>query len=381
MKICDFLIIGAGIAGASAACELSAHGRVIVLEREDAPGYHTTGRSAAQFIETYGNRVIRHLTRASRAFYVAPHRGFAEHPLVKTRPALFIAREDQLDDLARFEEDVRPLAPTIERLSSREVAQLIPVMREDYVAAGVIEPESMDIDVHALHQGYLSRLRRRGGEVVVNAQVAALSRQADTWRVETRAGRFAAPVVINAAGAWSDELARLAGARPIGLQPKRRTAITFDGPDGMSCGAWPLVADIGEKFYFKPESGRILASPADETPMPPCDVQPDEIDIAITVDRIETATTLKVRRIEHKWAGLRSFVADKSLVIGFDDAVQGFFWLVGQGGYGIQTAAAAARTAAGLIIAGQLPDDIAELGLRAEDIGPGRLRRTHSRAS
>ena len=232
----------------------------------------------------------------------------------------------------------------------------------------------MDIDVHALHQGYLKGLRRRGGEVAVEAQVTAMHRTAGEWRVESRAGSFSAPLVVNAAGAWADEIARLAGARPIGLVPKRRTVITLDGPEGLDLRAWPLAVTIDESFYFKPDSGRLLASPADETPSPPCDAQPEELDVAVTVERVESVTTLPVRRIAHKWAGLRSFAADKSLVIGPDPDAEGFVWLAGQGGYGIQTAPAAARTATALATGADLPEDVTALGLRAEDLAPGRLR-------
>ena len=375
MTDCDFLIIGAGIAGASAAYELAPHGKVVLLEAEAAPGYHSTGRSAAQFLETYGNAVVRGLTRASRPFYEAPPPGFAEHALLSPRPALYIAREDQLDKLAELEADVRRLTPEIARLSAEEARARVPVLRDDYVAAGLMEPAAMDIDVHALHQGYLKGLRQRGGTMVVNARVQALSRNARAWKVESKAGRYSAPVVVNAAGAWSEQLGALAGAAAIGLQPKRRTVITFDGPDALDCRSWPVVADIGEQFYFKPDAGRILASPADETPVPPSDVQPEELDVAVTVDRLETATTLQISRIAHKWAGLRSFVADKSLVVGFDDKLEGFFWLAGQGGYGIQTAPAAAQAAAALITLGKLPHQVAEFGVSAEDLAPARLTR------
>lgn len=376
MENCDVLVIGAGIAGTSAAYELAASGSVIVLERESQPGYHTTGRSASQFLETYGNSVIRRFTRASRAFFFTPPDGFAEQPLLSARPALFIAREDQLDELARFENEIRSLTPNVERLSARRTKEIVPILKEAYVASSVIELEAKDIDVHALHQGYLKSLRRRGGKVVTDAEVTALSRVGGAWVTETRAGSFSAPVVVNAAGAWCDEIAKLVGVRPIGLVPRRRTAFTFDPPPGLDISAWPVTIDIDEQFYFKPEAGRILASPADETPSPPCDARPEEIDVALAVERVHAATTLTVRRIVHKWAGLRSFVPDKSLVIGFDDALEGFFWLAGQGGYGIQTAPATARTVASLITAGDMPDDIAKLSLRAEEIAPSRLLRT-----
>ncbi|MFQ5985122.1 MAG: NAD(P)/FAD-dependent oxidoreductase [Alphaproteobacteria bacterium] len=374
MKTCDFLVVGAGIAGASAAYELAADGRVVVLEREDAPGYHSTGRSAAQFLESYGNAVFRRLARASRPFFENPPQGFADGPLLTPRGSLYLAREDQLGVLAAALAEARALAPSVRGMDCSDATRLVPILRRDYLAAAMYEPDSMDMDVHAIHHGYLKGLTGRGGALITHAEVTRLSRLGDGWVAETPAGAFAASIVVNAAGAWCDEVATLAGVDPVGLTPKRRTAITFDGPAELNTGQWPLVIDVEEDFYFKPEAGRILASPADETPVPPCDVQPEELDIAVTVNRVEKATTLKVRRISHRWAGLRSFVADKSPVVGIDDRGEGFCWLAGQGGYGIMTAPAMARAAAGLITTGRLPSDLADLGLKAADLAPARLR-------
>jgi D-arginine dehydrogenase len=231
----------------------------------------------------------------------------------------------------------------------------------------------MDIDVHALHQGFLRGLRARGGGVLCKAEVRALERCRGHWRVQTAAGGFAAPLLVNAAGAWADEIGRLAGAAPIGLVPKRRTAITFDPPKGAAIDRWPAVIDIDEQWYFKPEAGRLLASPADETPSPPCDAQPDDYDVAVLVDRLTRRTTLPVPRIRARWAGLRSFVADKTVVAGFDARVDGFFWLAGQGGYGIQTAPAVARVASALVGGAAIPPDVAELGVDAAALSPSRL--------
>ncbi len=230
----------------------------------------------------------------------------------------------------------------------------------------------MDIDVHALHQGYLRGLRARGGSLLCGAEVRALARDGANWRVQTQACGFTAPIVINAAGAWADELGRMAGAAPIGLVPKRRTAITFDPPPGVAIERWPAVIDIDEQWYIKPDAGRILASPADETPSPPCDAQPEEFDVAVLVDRLTTHTRLRVPRIHARWAGLRSFVDDKTIVAGFDAQLAGFFWLAAQGGYGIQTAPAVARVAAALIDGGPLPPDIADLGVEAAALSPRR---------
>jgi D-arginine dehydrogenase len=238
----------------------------------------------------------------------------------------------------------------------------------------MLEPTAMDMDVHAIHQGFLRGLRAKGGRIVTGAASTALAHRDGLWEVGTPAGEFASRVLINAGGAWADEIADMAGVRKIGLVPKRRTAFTFDAPAGAEVTTWPLTGDLGDTFYFKPEAGRIFASPADETPMPPCDIQPDEIDIATAAARVEEATTLTIRRITHKWAGLRSFVADKTPVVGFDRAAPGFFWLAGQGGYGIQTSAAMGQLAAALATSGEVPAELAKLGVRKADLAPERLR-------
>ena len=375
----DILVIGAGMAGASAAYELSGNASVTVLEQESQPGYHTTGRSAALFTETYGNLTIRTLTSAGRSFMKAPPDDFGEHPLLTPRGTLLVAREDQLGALETAFSQSPATAEPVRRIDTAEAVALNPALNPNYVAAAIYEPAAEDIDVHALHNGYLRGLRQRGGRVVTGAGVQALSREGGVWVAQTRASRFTAPVVVNAAGAWCDVIAGLAGIRPCGLVPKRRTAFTFDGPtfdgpDGLDISAAPATIDIDEQFYFKPESGRILGSPADETPSPPCDAQPDELDVALGVDRIEKATILTVRRLLNKWAGLRSFVADKTPVVGFEPAADGFFWLAGQGGYGIQTAPALSRVVAALITTGDLPADIKAHGLDKAMLAPARLR-------
>ena len=352
----DIIVIGGGIAGASAACELQASAKVILLEREERPGLHATGRSAALFSETYGNETIRRLTRASRTFLTEPPDGFCETPLLSPRGALFIADETQvgeLDGLAAGSPD------DFQRFSSDEVRRLVPIVRLAASAAGLYEVGAMDIDVDALLQGFLRGFRRRGGKLVADAAATAMRRDAGAWIVMTPQGAFAAPVVVNAAGAWADHVAGQAGLAPIGLQPKRRTAALIDGPP-LDFAAWPLVIEAAERFYFKPDAGRLLISPADETDSEPCDVQPDNLDIAVAADRIETATTLTIRRITHRWAGLRTFAPDRTPVCGFDPRVDGFFWLAGQGGYGIQTSPALAALAAKLILdASDAPDDLA----------------------
>ena len=369
-----FALIGAGMAGASAGYFLAEHGPLLLLEREDMPGYHTTGRSAAIYSETYGNATIRALTSGGRDFFTAPPQGFTEVPLLTPRGALFIGRSDQQDALERTAREGAELVPSVRRIEAAEACALVPVLRQDYVAGAVLEPDATDMDVNAIHQGFLRGLRARGGEIVTRAAVERLERAQGLWRIATSAGEFTADVLINAAGAWGDELAGLASAAPVGLVPKRRTAITLPAPDGAGdLDAWPLTIDVDEQFYFKPEAGHLLASPADETPMPPCDVQPEELDIAILVDRLQQATSLNVPRIERRWAGLRSFVADKSPVVGFDPACEGFFWLVGQGGYGIQTAPSMGRVAAALAREQEVPTDLRQWGVAASALSPARF--------
>ncbi len=374
MEEFDFIVVGAGIAGASAAYELAGHGRVLIVERESQPGYHTTGRSAAFYAQAYGNAVIRRLTIGCKGFFDNPPPGFCDGPLLNDSGALFLARADQRDALAALYEETREVIPTVRLLERDAALELVPVVRPEYLAAALYEPDSKGIDVHMLHHGFLRGARKNGARLLCDAEILGLERTGGMWRVESSAGRFAAPVLVNAAGAWCDEIAKLAGARPVGLVPKRRTIITFDPPEGCDVSRWPLTVDVDEKFYFKPDAGRILGSPADETPMPPCDAQPDDIDVAVAVDRLETATTMKIRRIISKWAGLRSFVKDKSPVVGFDDEVAGFFWLAGQGGYGIQTAPSMGKVAACLATGRPLPPHLTDLGLDPADLAPNRLR-------
>ncbi len=369
----DIVVIGAGMAGASAAAHLAERARVILLEREAQPGYHSTGRSAALFTETYGNLPVRLLTKASRDFYLAQAGGLAEHPILTPRGVLLYAPEEQLGELDAAWQEMAPLDPALRRLDGAAAAALVPVLRPGAVRAAILEPQAMDIDVHGLHQAYLRRLRRQGGRLICDAPVTALARRGGAWTAATPAGEFAAPVVVNAAGAWADEVAGLAGLPPIGLVPKRRTALIVPPPAGIEVSAWPMVIDVGETGYFKPDAGKLLVSPADETPVPPCDAQPEELDVAVAIDRLTRVTVLEVKRVERRWAGLRSFVADKTPVNGFDPLAEGFFWLAAQGGYGIQTAEGMAQTAAGLIAEGRLPARIAGFGLDAAVLSPARI--------
>ncbi len=374
----DFLVIGAGIAGASAAYELQRFGSVRVLEAEPQPGAHTTGRSAAFLVESYGNTTVQRLTRASRSFLEDPPDGFSSLPILKPRPSLTIARPDQCQRLQDHTKLAVEAGARLESVTPEVAEKLCPVLRPGHVAAAMIEPHARSIDVAALLEGFLRGLRARGGCLEKNRRVSGLRRDGDAWQVSCGEARYGAKVVVDAAGAWGEVVGHLAGARPVGLRPLRRTAITFDPPAGADIQSWPCLLDADEEFYLKPEGAQLLASPCDETPSEPCDAHPDDLAVARAADRVQRATTLDVRHIRRRWAGLRSFVADRSPVIGFDGALPGFFWLVGQGGFGIMTSSGAARTAAGLIVDGKLPAAIRETGLCEADLSPEReaLRRT-----
>lgn len=342
----EVIVIGAGIAGATAAAHIAADRRVALIEAEDQPGYHTTGRSAAMWILNYGPADVRVLTGASRAFFESPPEGFTDTPLMAKRPMCFVARAGQEASLQAA------LAGGIglRELSVAAVQAMVPALRPGYAVAGAVEDDAFDMDVAALHQGFLRLHRRRGGVLALRSRAGRIARRDGMWEVEVTGGaRFRAPVLVNAAGAWGDEVAVLAGVRPLGLRPKRRTGVIID-PAPWPVATWPLLHDVDHLWYVRPEARtRLMVCPEDETDLPPQDVQPDELDVAIAIDRMQQALDIAVRRIERAWAGLRTFTPDRSLAIGWDHAAEGFFWSVGQGGYGIQTAPAAGRLVADLL--------------------------------
>lgn len=371
----DFAVIGGGIAGASVAWRVAGHAGVIVLERGDQPGYHSTGRSAAMFMETYGTPAIQALTRAGREFYARPPEVFGSDPILAPRGVLYIATAGQRELLDTAYADARARSPNVERIERDAMLAAVPCLREDVVAAGFTEPDACDIDVHALHQGYLRGLRRRGGHVRTGADVVGLRRDGDVWDIELAdGGRVRARNVVNAAGAWADVIAAMAGVPAIGLTPCRRSAFTFAAPAGMDCTHWPAVVGIDESFYFKPDAGQLLGSPANADPMAPHDVVPEELDIATGIWHIEQMTTLRIPRPTRTWAGLRSFVPDGDLVIGWDAHQPGFFWLAAQGGYGIQSAAGASSLAASLLLGAPLEESLQREGIEPGALSPNRLR-------
>jgi D-arginine dehydrogenase len=371
---CDYLIIGAGIAGASVGYWLAPHGRVTLLEGESQPGYHATGRSAALFFDSYGTAQVRALTAASRAFLAAPPADFSDYPLLSARGAMIVAQPGQEQALETHWQLLREMTPKAQQLDPAQTLLRVPVLRPEQVIGAVFEPDAADMDVHAIHQGYLRGLRRAGARVQCAAPVTRIERHGDLWQVEAGGQLHQAPVLLNAAGAWADEVAQLADVTPIGLQPRRRSAFLFEPPAGLATAGWPMVVGAGEDWYFKPDAGLLLGSPANADPVPPQDVQPEEMDIAIGIHRIEEMTTLRIRRPIRTWAGLRSFVADGDLVGGFDATAPGFFWVAAQGGYGIQTSAAMGEACATLARGLPLPQRIADFGLTAAMLSPTRLR-------
>jgi D-arginine dehydrogenase len=370
----EVLIVGAGIAGASLASFLSATHRVAMLEAESQPGYHSTGRSAAMFMESYGTPNVRALTRASRVFYTAPPAGFGATPLIAPRGALYVAAPDEAALLDATEAELRAHTPGLQRLAAAQTVEFVPVLRADRVAGGLLDPHAADIDVNALHQGFLRRARANGMQLVCDARVSAIERRGRLWRVSAGPDTWQAPVLVNAAGAWADALAALAGVAAIGLQPKRRAAFLFAPPAGLATAHWPCVCGVDEGWYFKPDALALLGSPANADPVAPHDVRPEELDIATGIARIEAMTSLQIRRPTHTWAGLRSFVPDGDLVAGFEPTAPGFFWLAAQGGYGIQTAPAMGELCAATIRGDTIPAAIAVAGVERALLDVSRLR-------
>jgi D-arginine dehydrogenase len=317
--------------------------------------------------------VVAALAAVSSEFLAAPPDGFAEHPLTTPRGLLLLGRADQHDGLRALYRRFEATVDGLRLVDAAEAERLLPVLRPGYAAGGVYEPGARDLDVHGLHQGYLRALRRYGGTVVTGAEVQRLALAGGMWRVRSSAGTFEAGTVVNAAGAWADQLAGLAGLSALGLRALRRTIVVFDPPAGTDPGAWPMTVDVDEAFYLRPEGGRVLASPADETPVPPCDVQPEEVDVAVAVDRVERATTLRVDAIRSKWAGLRTFAPDRLPVLGPDPRVAGFSWMAGQGGNGIMAGPAMAAAAASLTLGRGVPEALAAAGVSAEQLVPDRL--------
>jgi D-arginine dehydrogenase len=371
----DVAVVGAGIAGASLAWRLAPQTSVALIERETQPGYHSTGRSAAMFIESYGPPAVRALTRASRGFYENPPPAFAAAPLLARRGALYLAMPGQQALLEATRAELQAAGCVLQLLQRDELLARVPCLRPEAVHAGLLDDDAKDIDVHALHQGFLRGLRARGGVQRNGAGVKAATRSGALWELRLDDDSLLrCRSVVDAAGAWADELAGVFGAVPVGLVPRRRTAFTFRAGDGVDASRWPAVIGVDEGYYFKPDAGQLLGSPANADPTFAHDVLPEEFDVATGIARIEAVGTLQIRRPTSTWAGLRSFVRDGEPVIGWDDACPGFFWLAGQGGYGIQSAAGASELAAALLLGKPVPESLLRHGVDASALSPLRLR-------
>jgi D-arginine dehydrogenase len=370
----DILIIGGGIAGMSAAYFLAKAGKsVTVLEREDQPGYHSTGRSAALYSETYGPKIIRKMSTASRNFFLNPPAGFTENPILTPRGIIMYAAPGHEAELDALMSEGRANGANFTELTPDALKEIVPILNTDLIAKGAHEPDAMDIDVHALHWGFIRQFKAVGGSLVVKADVSAIAKNDGNWQVTLANGDVhSGAILVNAAGAWADDIASKAGVKPLGIVPKRRTAVMVDAPAGMDIHGLPMVAALDETLYFKEDAGRLLVSPADKTPTEAHDVQPEELDIAIAIDRLMTATSVEVRRPGESWAGLRSFFADGDPVSSFDPQDNSFYWLAGQGGYGIQTAPAMGEYAASLICGNGIPAHMEKLGVTEDALSASR---------
>lgn len=376
MSVADFLVIGGGIAGLSLAARLVKHGRVTVIEGEDALGYHSSGRSVSFSHFGIGNAAVRGLTAYSQAFFEDPPPGFCETPLSQRMTTLYFAEAGALDLLETLRAAMSQYTDAIETVREPELARLCPPLRTGADAAiqGLVDRTGLKLDTDGFLQASARAVRHGGGAILTGQRISAIERGGDSWRVCTEnGGDHQGAILVNAAGAWADRMAALAGVAPLGLQPMRRTIIAIDPPAGQDITDLPFTHSVRADFYMLPEAGRLLVSPADEVPDDPCDAQPDDYDIALAADRLEHYTTFSVPRIAHRWAGLRTFAADRVPTAGFAPDAPGFFWLAGQGGYGFQTAPAMADAADSLIAGTAWPERLAQLGITAETIAPERL--------
>ena len=358
----DIVVIGAGIAGASVAAHLAETRRVAICEMEERPGYHTTGRSAAAYEPNYGPPPILALTRAARA-------PFEQGGYLTPRETVFFMPEWQqqaFDKLMAVQQGMVEISPAAAKAK-------FPLLKEGYARRAVLDPGTADIDVDLLHQFYLKLFRQRGGQLRCDRPVTALEK-GTSWTVRAGAETIRAGIIVDAAGAWGDKVAEMAGRKPIGLQPKRRSIAVVPGPDGVDVMRWPLVGDVGETWYCKPQSGKLLVSPADAEPVEPHDAYADDMTLAEGIERFEQGVDLQVTRVERTWGGLRSFAPDGNPVVGYDARQDGFFWLIGQGGYGIQSSPALSRLAAALVLGDRPPTDIMDEGLVLSEISPLRFQ-------
>lgn len=364
-------VIGGGIAGAAAAFYLAERAEVMLLEAEPTLAYHTTGRSAALLFESYGSQGIRPLTSASRAFLDNPPPGLADFPFLSPRGGMLVGGEQQTGALEQWEADAREQGAWVELLDADKARQICPALKPEMVAGAVWEPGAADIDVAAVHQAFVRGARRCGAEIRVSSPVTAMEKTAGGWRLRVGNETVTTQVVVNAAGAWGDEVARMAGLGPMGITPMRRTV--FMVPGSHDYRSWPLVASVEMGWYFKPDGIQLLCSLSEENPSHPCDARPEPLDIALAIERINHATTLGIRSVRSSWTGLRTFAPDREMVIGFDSRTEGFFWLVGQGGTGIQTSPGAGELTASLVLDSEVPARLVDHGFDAAVVTPQRF--------
>jgi len=356
----DYLIIGAGISGAAIGYELALHGKTLVLEMEAHPGFHSTGRSAALYTPNYGPDLVRKINKLSATFLQSPPTGFTAGELLSHRGMMTVVSSNDAQVLPSL---LAVGGGYVEQIDVPQIRKLAPFLKTESIHGAVYEHGVFDIDVTALHQGYLTGFKQRGGTLICNATVDSLLNSNKQWRVSTTEASYTTSIVVNAAGAWADHIGSLAGATVIGLQPKRRTAILVDPPAKVHMASVPAIDFYGIDNYLKPEAQQLMVSPGDETHVDAQDIQADDFDVAVLVDWLERNTHIEVKRVSHQWAGLRSFTADGTPVVGFDPAVDGFFWLAGQGGYGIMMASALGRASAGMITQSNLPEDFINAGV------------------
>jgi len=369
MQTSDIIVIGAGISGVSAAAELAADSTVTLLDMEAQPGYHASGRSAAYFATAYGKKIIRDITGCCESFFLDPPDGFTDVQLLRLRDSMYFGREDQAERLLALQED----NPRLQFLDADAVRKRVPVFAPGYLHGAMWDQKGGDLDVDALLQGFLRLFRSRGGKFCASKQVSSLERAGGMWTVTAVSQQFHAPIVVNATGAWVEHIASMAGLESLGIEPLRRTALTIDPPAGIDIRDWPEMVDADEDFYFKPDAGQLMISPADETPSKPCDAQPEDLDVATGVYRFEQATGLDIRQVNHSWAGLRTFAPDRIFVTGFDPRTEGFFWLAGQGGYGVQSSPAMARLTRFLVNGVAPEEDFLTVLDYIDDVAPNRL--------
>lgn len=368
----DFVVVGGGIAGVAAAAFLSEHGSVHLFEMEASLAYHTSGRSAAMLVENYGSDGARPLVRAARPFLENPPPGSVDAPLLSPRAVVWVAPAERVPGLESRAGEARQRGARCELLSSREVIEMVPVMDPSWIGGGLYEPSGADIDVAALHQAFVRMARANHAVIETGAPVTSIRRDGGDWIIGSERSRVRCRAVVDAAGAWGDQIAEMAGVAPIGLQPMRRTAFMVPGSERSS--TWPMVVEAEEDFYFRPDGVQFLCSLAEEVPSAPMDARPRMEDVALAIERINEATTLDIRTVNSQWTGLRTFAPDRDLVIGEDPTAPGFHWLVGQGGIGIQTSPAYGALLAALVVGGPLPDGFTDFGVDPTRTSPARLR-------